>query len=198
MSDFVSNRCSALILMAIVMLAGCTGKTPPLPPALPIAKEISFRLPDAETLSSEFDASQIVVASWGDRVFNFEVHLRKERNRVVVAAVDPLGNRMLSYTWVGQEVQVEYAADGLSGPLSPKSLAAHLALIFWPGSYVGHGLIEKGTALVDTQNERIVTKDGKAIISVTYSPDRRSAWNGRSQVRHSEFDYKIFITSVVK
>ena len=185
---------SSLLTSAFAFISlGCTAvNTRPAPGRVEIADTVFLTLPATEDITDNFNATQLLVADYGERRFSFEVELEIRPGMITIASVNMWGGTLFAITYDGIELQSQNRIDAEG--LDAEFLLADVLLTYWDSDWLSDRL--HGANLEDTDGNtgRAVTRDGKRVIEISYeSADR---WSGTTRFRHHERNYELSIDTV--
>lgn len=153
------------LFCCIGALAACRTGPRPLDPGL-------FLLPPAAA-GFEGSLAQEVSFEKGETRFEATALLEVSRDEVILVGLSPLGTRMITLRWDGRKLTQE------RDPLIPKGLPLRLILrdvqlASWPAAAVRAALPGRRWTLEDAGSERVLLKDGRAVVRIRYGgADRR-------------------------
>jgi hypothetical protein len=181
-------RSAALILGLASALgaAGCAAFRPrPLDPGL-------FMLAP-QAAGAELSLTQILRFSKGDKAFEALAAVELSRDLLSVAALGPMGNRVLALSWDGKNLEQE-RDPSIPAELPLVLILRDLQLALWPASALREALSGKGWSLEDAGHSRILRKDGRDVVRISYGGQDR--WHSAIQFEHLTLGYRLDIQAV--
>jgi len=109
----------AQFALVLFVLAGCATPRPWLAPLAPA------------TLGTSIQARQEVTATRGDTINSLQVALKVNADTLTMIGLTPLGQRLFTLVWDGQQANVTTHIDNLRG-LDPYWILAELQMTYWP------------------------------------------------------------------
>ena len=116
-----------------------------------------------------------------------------DRHWLRVAALGPLGNRVLFLEWDGN-VFHEERDPHLPAQFPSKLVLRDLELALFPAAAVRAALPSRAWSLVDGPRHRELRLDGKPVIAIDYSAD--DPWKSDVHFRHFTLHYQLEIHPV--
>ena len=199
----------AAVVAAGLGLSGCATPgpmAPPVPPAgqVNVAPGIAFSLLAPATLGRTVEAAQLVTARYQNETFVFETRISVTPARLLIVGTDMMGRRAMTIEWAGDTLKVE-AAPWVPARLSASNVIADIMLLHWPENAVRAGLMPKGlngagatprVSIDETKpGHRVITVDGRDMISIDRIAGAPGSWNGRWTYRNDGWDYGLDIQS---
>jgi len=157
-----------------------------------IADDVVLVLPRADEITASFDATQVIVAEYGEQTHSFEAHLEVRPGKITIVAVNALGVVLFAITYDGVEllasgvvaaqvINAEYVlADVLLSHWDPTWLRARIQ-----GASLEHGANGQGRALI---------RNGAKLIEIEY--ESGEPWTGNVRLTHIERGYTLLINTV--
>jgi hypothetical protein len=187
----------SVLLIAALLLQGCATRPAERTGAVRIAPGLDLVLPQPGTLGRNLDATQLVLAHYGDQTIAFEGHISATPDQFLLAVVDPLGRRALSIIWTDRDIVYE-AAPWLPPNLRPETMLADLVLLYWPEAVVGRALRDSGGTVVTGPGTRTVLFGGQEVIRMDYQMAAGEPWTGHDRYRNLPRAYDLDIQSLAQ
>ena len=157
-----------------------------------IADAVFLVLPGAEELTESFDATQLLVAEYGDKSYSFQAQFESRPGMITIVAVTLLGGTLFSVTYDGTELKTEGFLDAQG--LEAKYVLADVLLSFWDSAWLREQLQGAILEVSELDNTRRVSRGNETVIVVSY--DSNDPWSGRIQFRNLERGYSLDIRTV--
>lgn len=189
----VRNSLLPIILVCVLVGFGCSSvEVQPDVDRVEIAEAVYLSLPKADSITYSVDATQILVADYGERSHTFEVQLEIRPGRITIASVNMWGGTLFSVMYDGSSVHTQRAFD--EAGFDPKYLLADFLLTRWDADWLSEHL--QGADLNENANGmgRILSRDGEPVIEISY--DTADRWAGRTRFTHLERAYVLDIQTV--
>src|SRR6185369_10699339 len=158
----------AALFTVAALLAGCM--TPPMEnrggpadTAALLAPDLRLDLPEPAAMGRSIEVVQMVTAHHGGNTMTFEAHLSITPQQVLLAGVDVTGQRLMTVTWRGRQIEVQ-AAPALPKDVRPGAVLADLVALYWPEDVVRQALRTSGAELTTDATSRTVTLHGKPVL----------------------------------
>ncbi len=154
-----------------------------------IANSVYLTLPRAEELTRSFDATQLLVADYGEQSYSFQAQLEMRPGKITIAAIPLWGGTLFSVTYDGSVLRTQGMID--THGINAEYLLADVLLMTWDPEWV-NARLQGGVLKVSKSNDsRTVSRDGEPVIEISYEmPD---AWTGRTHFKHIERGYVLDI-----
>ncbi len=154
-----------------------------------IANSVYLTLPRAEELTRSFDATQLLVADYGEKSYSFQAQLEVRPGKITIAAIPLWGGTLFSVTYDGSVLRTQGMID--THGINAEYLLADVLLMTWDPEWV-NARLQGGVLKVSKSNDsRTVSRDGEPVIEISYEmPD---AWTGRTHFKHIERGYVLDI-----
>ena len=157
-----------------------------------VADSVFLTLPDTNEITEQINATQLLVADYGERSFSFEVELEIRPGMITIASVNMWGGILFAITYDGIELHSRGAinAEGLDAEF----LLGDVLITYWDSAWVNDRL--QGAVVEDCHENpgRTVLRDGEPVIEISYESANR--WPGRTRFRHRERGYELNIDTV--
>lgn len=108
-----------LFLLAALACSACTAPRPWLAPLAP------------DTLGASVQARQEVIATRGGEQHSLQVALKVDAASLTMIGLSPLGQRLFTLTWDGQDARLVTHIENLEG-IDPEWILADLQMTYWP------------------------------------------------------------------
>ncbi len=155
--------------------------------------EQPLRLPPLRSLGQNVEAMQLVTATRGDERFTLEVRLSINEDRLLLAATDLTGRRVMTLRWSDTAITFD-RVEGTPDAIRPEAMVADLVLLYWPEAEV-RAVIEPDGEVIDGPYSRVVRRGGREVLRARYDWEPGASWNGVTQYRNAAWDYEIEIQS---
>ncbi|MEW6562776.1 MAG: DUF3261 domain-containing protein [Pseudomonadota bacterium] len=174
---------------AISLLAACTavpqpaaGNQIPLPKLTPASFAGSVNLVQRLTISRQ-DGETATVGQ-------VEALLEIDPATVKLAGF-ALGQRMLTLTWDGRQLQMERHPQ-LPGQVDGARILRDIQFVYWPAAAI-NTVLPPGWMLHEAVETRTLLYDGKPVLTVRYAAAVR--WKGRAELENAAEGYRLTIDS---
>ena len=183
-----------LLLTAIAgSFTGCTSPTEDIGgPALDSAAFFAAIRPG--DLGRGVEAIQLVGVRRGESVLFFEIRLSVTRDRLILVALDSLGQRIMTVRWTDQGV-VSEKAPTLPPVVSPERLLLDLVAILWPAPAVEQALARTGATLVVQGRARMSRMRGRDVLRAQLGWEQGAAWVGELSYLNVSRGYTVDVRS---
>lgn len=186
-------------LLLLALLSGCmgtTGKSAQLrETAVILAPNLRLDLPEPGAMRRSLEAVQMVTAHHDGQTIVFEAHLSVSPERVLLVGVDATGQRLMTVTWRGSQIEVVTSAY-LPKEVRPGAMLADLVALYWPEDVVRHALASAGASLSVDATRRVVSLHGKTILEATYQGGSAAPWSGGLHYRNLSWGYDIDVETL--
>jgi len=181
-------------LAVALLLGGCASPardtTALLAPGLPLA------LPRPADMGSSIEAVQMITAHHDGQEFAFEAHLSITSQRVLLAGVDPMGQRVMTVTWQDNDIKVD-ASPFLPKEVRPGAMLADIVALYWPEAVVRRALAPAGGTLAATPDTRAVfDSKGREVLRAEYQSGSDHPWSGGLHYRNLAWGYDIDVETL--
>ena len=188
------------VLFIAALLAGCASpamesRGGPSDTAVLLAPDVRLDLPEPAAMGQSIEAVQMVTAHHDGNDITFEAHLSITPERVLLVGVDVTGQRLMTVTWRGRQIDVQ-AAPALPKDVRPGAVLADLVVLYWPADVVRQALRTSGAELAADAASRSVSLHGKPILQATYRQGSASPWHGGLHYRNFAWGYDIDVETV--
>jgi hypothetical protein len=172
----------AALTSLLGLLAGCALFTPrPADPGL-------FLLPPSAAGRQASLAQSVTMTSDKGATFEALTAVEVDPRWLRVAALGPMGNRILFLDWDGKRYQEERDPH-LPADFPLKVVLRDLELSLFPAAAVRQALPSGDWALLEKPRLRVLTLDGKPVIRIEYSTD--DPWTSTVNFRHLTYGYRL-------
>ena len=190
----------AALLIAASLLAGCAtpameSRGGPDDAAVLLAPDLRLDLPEPAAMGRSLEVVQMVTAHHGGDTITFEAHLSITPQQVLLAGLDVTGQRLMTVTWRGRQIDVE-AARTLPKDVRPGAVLADLVVLYWPEDVVRQALRKSGAELAVTPTSRAITLHGKPVLQATYRQSSADPWPGGLHYRNLAWGYDIDVETI--
>lgn len=176
-------RTPALIGLLACLAAGCAAFKPrPADPGLFLLAPL-----DAQV---ELTVTQQLKFSKGGQHFETLAVIELSREMLSMAALGPLGNRMLALRWDGKTLEQE-RDPSLPADLPLQLILRDLQLALWPAESVQAAIKAKFWSLEDLGSKRILSKNGMEVVRITFGSGDR--WHSTILFEHLTLGYRLEI-----
>lgn len=158
-----------------------------------IAEGIVFSLPDAESLTDGFSATQLLTATYEGRTYTMQIEHEWRRGSLFIAALGNLGTVAFSLSYDGSTLEVR-SNSMISRRMRAENVLSDIFLTFWDADRLESRLTGDDFSLRDTPAERTILKGGRPVITISY--EKPSPWTGNVRFEHLERDYVLEIETV--
>jgi predicted exporter len=178
-------------LLVFVFASGCATPEVARPPAVPIGKNLSFKLPSPPGYPQEITLLQTVRATYGNQRVAFQTVASLAADKVHVVITLPTGPRLMTIDWSALGVTTD--RSNLAPPdLRGENVLADLVIALWDLKAVRAALPDDATA-VQVDTIRTISRDGREVVTVLYSGDVLRT--GRMVITNHDFGYELVIAS---
>lgn len=129
----------------------------------------------------------------GTEPFETLAAVELDRHWLRVAALGPLGNRILFLEWDGKDFHEERDPH-VPARFPAKLVLRDLELALFPAAAIRAALPSRSWSLVDAPRHRELSLDGKPVIAIDYSAD--DPWQSDVHFRHLALHYQLEIRPV--
>jgi Protein of unknown function (DUF3261) len=181
----------ALLLLLAAVAAGC-GPTPVQREVqrIDIGKDVFLLLPGPDELRESFDATQVIVATYGNEKRTFEAHLEMRPGRITIVGVNTIGMVLFSISYDGVRLVSSGAAE--TQKVNARYVLADVLLTHWDPVWLNARLA--GARVVDFGAGRSVLRNGEPLIDIVI--DGGAPWHGATRLIHHERGYTLDIDTV--
>jgi hypothetical protein len=182
------------LLLAGVALAwtGCTPAEDIGGPALDTTTFFTAIRPG--DLGRSVEAIQLISVRRGQDAVFFEIRISVARERLVLVALDSLGQRLMTIRWTEAGVVSEKALT-LPPVVSPERLLLDLVAILWPQHQVEQALARTGASLAVQGSTRTITMRGREMLRAQLGWAQGAAWVGELSYLNVSRGYTVDVRS---
>lgn len=157
-----------------------------------VAQAVFLRMPESQGINETIDATQLLVADYGERSFAFEAQLEIRPGSIKIASVNMWGGILFSIDYDGSDLRTQGNSTG-QGP-DAQYLLGDVLLTYWDAQWLRERL--HGADLKDKRDglSRTIFRDGVPVIEISYEAADR--WTGKTQFTHIERGYVLNIQTV--
>jgi hypothetical protein len=178
-------------LLVFAFASGCATPERARPPAVPIGRDLSLKLPAPPGYPKEITLLQTVRAAYGDQRVAFQTVASLAADRVHVVITLPTGPRLMTIDWSALGVSAD--RSNLAPPdLMGENILADMVIALWDLKAVRAALPDDATA-VQVDAVRTISRDGREVVTVVYSGDVLR--KGRMVITNHDFGYELAIAS---
>ncbi len=145
-------------------------------------------------LGRDVEAIQLVSVRRGESALFFEIRLSVTRDRLMLAALDSLGQRIMTVRWTDQGV-VSEKAPTLPPVVSPERLLLDLVAILWPAPAVERALARTGATLAVQGRTRTIRMRDRDVLRARLGWDQGAAWVGELSYLNVSRGYTVDVRS---
>jgi hypothetical protein len=176
-------RACLTLAVALALSAGCAA-------IKPTPEDPGLFLLQPKDAGLSISLSQSITLRKGPRIFEALAAVEVAPDHVSLAALGPLGNRMLALRWDGKTLEQE--KDPSLPPELPLGLILRdLQAAFWPAGAVRGGL-PKGWTLDETPLQRQLSLDGRPVLRIRYAG--ADHWHSALHFEHLGLGYSLDIS----
>lgn len=187
-----TTRLGLLAVVAIAgIVAGCvTASTREDARRIDIADGAYLELPRAEEITGSFDATQVIVATYGEERHSFEAHVRVNPGNITIVGLNSIGVLLFSITYDGSILK----ASGVPAAraIDAKYVLADVLMTHWDPKWLSAHL--DGARLESRNNGRTILRGSKPVIEI--DNETGEPWHGIAILRHLERGYTLRIENV--
>jgi len=190
----------AALFIAAALLGGCASpalesRGGPSDTAVLLAPDLRLDLPEPGAMGRSIEAVQMVTAHHDGNNITFEAHLSITPERVLLVGVDVTGQRLMTVTWRGRQIEVQ-AAPALPKDVRPGAVLADLLVLYWPEAVVRQALQKSGAELSTDAASRTVSLHGKPVLQASYHQGSADPWHGGLHYRNFAWGYDIDVDTI--
>lgn len=185
------NRRSLLAVIALPW-TGCTTPEDIGGPALDSAAFFAAIRPG--DLGRTVEAIQLVSVRRGQEALFFEIRISVTRDRLILVALDSLGQRLMTMRWTADGV-VSEKAPTLPAVVSPERLLLDLVAILWPQQVVAQALARIGASLTVQARGRTISIKGREVLRARSGWEQGAAWTGELSYLNVSRGYTVDVRS---
>jgi hypothetical protein len=142
----------------------------------------------------EVEAVQLLTGHGAGKNFTFQVRISVTKERMLLVAVNPFGQRVMTIAWDDKGISSEHS-EFLRLAIIPEQIIFNILLAYWPKERLRVLLNDSLDVFDDKEGVRRVTLDGEDVVIVEYASDRKSAWSEKLNFKHILYDYQLAILS---
>ncbi|PKU24599.1 DUF3261 domain-containing protein [Telmatospirillum siberiense] len=177
------------------ILAACASEPAPVAP-VKVAPDLSLTLPRLNDLGRRVEASQMLIAHYGEQSYPFEGRLSATPERFLMVGLDPMGRELLRITWTPGGVEYS-AAPWVPNSMRPENILVDIVLLYWPEDVVRAMLVRAGATLESGPRSRSILAGGREVMRADYQPvSGDSPWTGRLHYSNLAWGYSLDIQTV--
>lgn len=183
------------VLLAAIALSwtGCTGSPEDIGgPALDSAAFFAAIRPG--DLGRSVEAIQLVSVRRGEDALFFEIRVSVTRDRLMLVALDSLGQRLMTIRWNADGV-VSEKAPTLPPVVTPERLLLDLVAILWPQQAVEQALARTGASLAVQGRTRTIRIRGREVLRAQLGWEQGAAWAGELSYLNVSRGYTVDVRS---
>ncbi len=178
-------------LLVFVFASGCATPEVMRTSAVPIGRDLSFKLPAPPGYPKEITLLQTVRATYGNQRVAFQTVASLAADKVHVVITLPTGPRLMTIDWSALGVATD--RSNLAPPdLMGENILADMVIALWDLKAVRAALPDDATA-VQVGTVRTISRDGREVVTVVYSGDVLRT--GRMVITNHDFGYELVIAS---
>ena len=188
-----------LAFVILWIVAACTQDVVPPVKQVNIARNLKFSLLPPESFGQSLSVLQSLELQYKGKTQQLLAQLEITPKKITFVGLSPLGNRLLTVLWTGQNFSDEHLLKNIKDewpfPFEPKRILADVQLALWPNIPTQNGVKIRETALPNMSRE-ILRSDLKEypIMRITY--ETRPFWQGLIVIEHLERNYQLSIETL--
>ena len=183
------------LLLGVILLSwtGCTGSPEDIGgPALD--SNAFFAAIRPADLGRSIEAIQLVGVRRGEDALFFEIRISVTRERLVLVALDSLGQRLMTIRWSADGVATEKSSN-LPSVVTPERLLLDLVAILWPQEAVERALARAGASLLVQGRTRTISIRGRDVLRAQLGWEQGAAWVGDLSYLNVSRGYTVDVRS---
>ena len=157
-----------------------------------IADTVYLALPRTGELTESFDATQLLVADFGEESYSFQAQLEVRPGKITIAAVPMWGGTLFSATYDGIALRTQGMID--TRGIDVGFLLADVLLTFWDPQWLSARLQGAVLEVANGNSSRTISRDGEPVIEVSH--ETQDPWAGKTRFTHIERGYVLKIRTV--
>lgn len=178
-------------LLVFAFASGCATPEVAQTSAIPIGRDLFFKLPSPPGYPREITLLQTVRAAYGNQRIAFQTVASLATDRVHVVLTLPTGPRLMTIDWSALGVATD--RSNLAPPdLMGENVLADLVIALWDLKSVRAALPNDATA-VQVGTVRTISHGGREVVTVIYSGDVLRT--GRMVITNHDFGYELVMAS---
>jgi len=188
-----------LLFVILWGMVACTQDVAPPVKQLNIAQNVKFSLLPPESFKQSLSVLQSLEVQYERETRHMLAQLEITPNKMTFVGLSPMGNRMFTILWTGQNFSDEYLLKNIKDewpfPFEPKRILADVQLALWPNIPTQNGIKIRETALPKMSRE-ILRSDLNEypIMRITY--ETHPFWQGLIVIEHLERNYQLSIETL--
>ena len=188
-----------LFFLILWGMVACTQDVAPPVKQVNIAHNVKFSLLPPESFKQSLSVLQSLEVQYEKKTRHKLAQLEITPNKMTFVSLTPMGNRLFTMLWTGQNFSDEYLLKNIKDewpfPFEPKLILADVQLALWPNIPTQNGIKIRETALPNMSRE-ILRSDLKEypIMRITY--ETRPFWQGLIVIEHLERNYQLSIETL--
>ncbi len=190
------NKAKLLLLaatFAIVIVSACAPvKVRTELQGIGIASDVILTLPLAHEITGSFDATQVIVAKYGEQTHTFEAHLEVRPGKITIVAVNALGVVLFAITYDGVEMLASGVVD--AQVVNAEYVLADVLLSYWDPEWLRGRIQGASFDLAANGQGRTLSRRGANLIEIEY--ESNEPWAGNVRLTHIERGYTLLINTV--
>jgi len=188
-----------LLFVILWGMVACTQDVAPPVKQLNIAQNVKFSLLPPESFKQSLSVLQSLEVQYERETRHMLAQLEITPNKMTFVGLSPMGNRMFTILWTGQNFSDEYLLKNIKDewpfPFEPKRILADVQLALWPNIPTQNGIKIRETALPKMSREILSSEMNESpIMRITY--ETRPFWQGLIVIEHLERNYQLSIETL--
>lgn len=155
-----------------------------------IAEGAFLELPHADEITGSFDATQVIVASYGDENHSFEAHVQVDPGKITIVGLNSVGVLLFSISYDGRTLKT--SGVPATQAIDAKYVLADILLTHWDPEWLNAHL--DGAELRVRSKGRTIMRGSEPVIEI--DSDTGEPWRGIVTLRHLERGYKLRIENL--
>ena len=188
-----------LLFVIIWGMVACTQDVASSVRQVNIANNVKYSLLPPESFKQSLSLLQRIEVQYERETRNILAQLEITPNKMIFVGLSPMGNRLFTMLWTGQNISDEYLLRNIKDewpfPFEPKRILADVQLALWPNIPTQNGIKIRETALPNMSRE-ILRSDLNEypIMRITY--ETLPFWQGLIVIEHLESNYQLSIETL--
>ena len=188
-----------LLFVTLWGMVACTQDVAPPVNQVNIAHNVKFSLLPPESFKQSLSVLQSIEVQYERKTRQMLAQLEITPNKMTFVGLSPMGNRMFTILWTGQNFSDEYLLENIKDewpfPFEPKRILADVQLALWPNIPTQNGIKIRETALPKMSREILSSEMNESpIMRITY--ETRPFWQGLIVIEHLERNYQLSIETL--
>ena len=186
-----------LICLVVSQLTACSllSKQVVATPEVYLSPEQTWQLPSLEVLPDDFQVTQSVVATYGQKQFDLMFHVEKKAGRFAMAALTPNGQLLAQAVYENKQI------TGTVSPLVGKNLSlsylvSDFFLVFGQSQILSEALQKSGVQLDSCEYERKIKTDSTTLITIKLSGKSSDQWPDQAEYKNKALGYALTIKTL--